>query len=44
MNNSHHLAGVASAEIPSNRQRLFLRYFTAILIDLVVLNLFEYAY
>ena len=34
----------ASVEIPSNRQRLFLRYFTAVLIDLVVLNLFvEYA-
>jgi hypothetical protein len=30
----------ASAEAPSNRQRLFMRYFTAILIDLVVLNLF----
>lgn len=29
-----------SATMPSNRQRLFLRYFTAILIDLVVLNLF----
>jgi hypothetical protein len=34
----------ASAEAPSNRQRLFLRYFTAILIDLVVLNFFvEYS-
>ena len=33
-----------SAQIPSNKQRLFLRYFTAILIDLVVLNLFvEYS-
>jgi hypothetical protein len=30
----------ASAEAPSNKQRLFVRYFTAILIDLVVLNLF----
>ena len=30
----------ASAEAPSNKQRLFMRYFTAILIDLVVLNLF----
>lgn len=30
----------ASAEAPSNRQRLFLRYFTATLVDLVVLNLF----
>lgn len=34
----------ASAESPSNKQRLFMRYFTAILIDLVVLNLFvEYS-
>ena len=33
-----------SAEAPSNRQRSFVRYFTAILIDLVVLNLFvEYS-
>lgn len=31
----------ASAQAPSTRQRLFLRYFTAILIDLVVLNLFS---
>jgi hypothetical protein len=31
---------VASAEAMTTRQRLFLRYFTAILIDLVVLNLF----
>lgn len=30
----------ASAEVPSNKQRLFIRYFLAILIDLVVLNLF----
>ena len=34
----------ASAEAPSNSQRLFVRYFTGILIDLVVLNLFvEYS-
>jgi hypothetical protein len=34
----------ASAERPSNTQRLFLRYFTGILIDLTVLNLFvEYS-
>jgi hypothetical protein len=34
----------ASAEAPSNKQRLFMRYFTAILIDLTVLNLFvEYS-
>lgn len=32
--------GIASAETPSTHQRLFLRYFTAILIDLVVLNVF----
>ena len=31
---------IASAEEPSSKQKLFLRYFTAILIDLVVLNLF----
>lgn len=30
----------ASAQVPSSRQKLFLRYFIAILIDLVVLNLF----
>lgn len=30
----------ASADIPSDKQRRFMRYFTAILIDLVVLNLF----
>ena len=30
----------ASAEIPSDKQRRFMRYFTAVLIDLVVLNLF----
>ena len=30
----------ASAEMPTDRQRLFLRYFTGTLIDLVVLNLF----
>src|SRR5687767_16022116 len=34
----------ATAQAPSNSQRLFVRYFTAILIDLVVLNLFvEYS-
>ena len=33
-------AEVASAVTPSNRQRLFLRYFTAVLLDLVVLGLF----
>lgn len=29
-----------TGEVPSNKQRLFIRYFTGILIDLVVLNLF----
>ena len=34
----------ASVQAPSNRQRLFLRYYTGILIDLVILNLFvEYS-
>ncbi|MGW9820214.1 hypothetical protein ACUXK4_002783 [Methylorubrum extorquens] len=33
-----------SADVPSTKQRLFVRYFTGILIDLVVLNLFvEYS-
>jgi hypothetical protein len=31
----------ATAEMPSDRQRLFLRYLTGALIDLVVLNLFN---
>ena len=31
----------ASADFPSDKQRLFVRYFTGILIDLVVLNLFD---
>jgi hypothetical protein len=31
---------VASAETPTTKQRLFVRYLTAILIDLLVLNLF----
>jgi hypothetical protein len=31
----------ATAEAPSNNQRLFVRYFTAILIDLVILCLFD---
>ena len=34
------IPGVALAQAPSTGQRLFLRYFTAILVDLVVLNLF----
>ena len=31
----------ATATAPSDNQRLFMRYFTAILIDLTVLNLFD---
>lgn len=34
------VAGIASAAQMSSRQQFFIRYFTAILIDLVVLNLF----
>src|SRR5687767_530032 len=34
-------AELPSAELTSDRQRLFLRYFTATLVDLVVLNLFD---
>lgn len=30
----------ASVDVPSDKQRQFMRYFTAVLIDLVVLNLF----
>lgn len=37
---SHVSGGVLLAEAPSNRQRYFVRYLTAILIDLLVLNLF----
>ncbi len=37
---SQTIPGLASAEPLSTRQAVFLRYFTAILIDLVVLNLF----
>lgn len=34
----------ASAEMPTDRQRLFMRYYTGVLIDLVLLNLFaEYS-
>ncbi len=35
------LREIASAQMPSSNQQLFLRYFTAILVDLTVLNLFE---
>lgn len=31
----------ALAQVPSSRQKWFLRYYTAVLIDLVVLNLFS---
>jgi len=34
-------AELPSVEVTSDRQRLFLRYFTATLVDLVVLNLFD---
>lgn len=40
MTHTEHDFMPASAEAPSNRQRLFLRYFAGTLIDLVVLNLF----
>lgn len=33
--------GFLPAEIPTNRQRLIVRYLFGILIDLVVLNLFD---
>jgi hypothetical protein len=36
---AHHHIVAASAEVPNTRQRLFARYFMAILMDLVVLNL-----
>jgi hypothetical protein len=31
----------ATADMPSDKQRLFVRYFTGVLIDLTVLNLFD---
>lgn len=34
------IPGIALAQTPSTGQRLFLRYFTAILVDLVALNIF----
>jgi hypothetical protein len=37
---AEHTTEIASAEIPSTRQRLFNRYLTAVLLDLAVLNLF----
>lgn len=35
------IPGVALTETISNRQKLFIRYLTAVLIDLTVLNLFD---
>jgi len=35
------IRGVALTELPTNSQRLFVRYLMAILIDLTVLNLFD---
>lgn len=35
------MRGVALTDVPSNPQRLFVRYILAILIDLTVLNLFD---
>ena len=35
------IRGVALTEIPTNSQRLFVRYLMAVLIDLTVLNLFD---
>lgn len=41
---THHSSGPALAEVPSSRQKWFIRYYTGVLIDLVVLNLFvEYS-
>jgi hypothetical protein len=37
---THEFPEIVSAELPSTGQKLFVRYFTAILTDLVVLNLF----
>jgi len=40
-NNDDEIPGAASASTPSTKQLLFVRYFTAVLIDLTVLNLFD---
>ena len=37
---SNQTSGVALAAAPTTGQRLFLRYFTAILVDLAILNIF----
>ena len=38
---SAEIPGIALTDVPSNRQRLFVRYLMATLIDLTVLNLFD---
>jgi hypothetical protein len=38
---SDEIEGIALTHVPSNRQRLFVRYLMATLIDLTVLNLFD---
>jgi hypothetical protein len=38
---SEEIRGVALTEVPTNSQRLFVRYLMATLIDLTVLNLFD---
>ena len=35
----HHQAAATSAEMPNNRQRLYVRYYVAITADLLVLGL-----
>ena len=37
---SHEFPQIVSAQLPSTAQKLFVRYFTAVLTDLVVINLF----
>lgn len=38
---SEEIRGVALTEVPTNTQRLFVRYLLAVLIDLTILNLFD---
>jgi len=38
---SEEIQGVALTEVPTNAQRLFVRYLMAVLIDLTLLNLFD---
>lgn len=40
MKSHHHAVKTASGEAPTTRQRVFTRYLIAILVDLLVLNLF----